>query len=786
MKRILLSGIALLLLVCPMTARGDAGVLIPRDKQQPDAKILSLDEMEVTIRIDNGVAKVYIRQVFGNHTGRIEEGNYVFALSQHATISDFAVWDGPTRIPAVILERKRAEEIYAQLKAQSIDPGLLQMGERDADEARRSAVFSAKIVPIPAYASKRMEIEYHETIPVENLKSYFALPLRPDAYQAQVAGHLWINFELHSAHALQNFQQGDKSFPLKISQKDAHTVKGTFEATNIKFDEDFAVTYDLDPKASDSLEVLAFRDPNSPEPDPTETSPTRSTNEPGFVEAQLLVGSGAAQQGGAGRNVVALFDNSLSMQWEKLEREYEALEKLLRTLRPTDHFNLILFNTQVSTFRPAPDVADPAEVQKALDFIRNSRIRGGTDLQRALDAALAQCSQPNSYLVLLSDGGANRGTIQNGKLAAWYAGRWKQLPETSRPHTYVYAVGDDANLPLMRMLARNDGVMEQVLSTEPTEFKLNAFLSKIGRSPVAQLKMDVSPSAAVEKIYPLQDSAFPGSIASWIGQYKSPAKGASFVASGVRDGRALEAKKTAELPSESHDHPQLPRIWARARVDALLDKIEKEGEDRATIDEIIALARRYKLVTPYTSFLAVPRALLRPRVIRPGDPILRVHTDEAIVSVVAIFPFGLTKPLRFLADEKVWQTRFLAPTDMRDGTYDVRLILRDRNGNTYRESKSFIIASTPPTLKINTDKTRYRSGETVQLKVSATQSTRTLVARLAGAIPINLRWDERTGYNTGALIVPENLPAGRYRLTVTAEDVAHNIGAQEVELEVIP
>ena len=136
----------------------DAGILIPRDKQQPDAAILSLEEMEITIRIDNGDARVFIRQVFANHSNRIEEGNYLFALPSHATISDFATWDGPVRIPAVILERKRAEEIYNQLKQQAVDPGLLQMGERGSEEAKRTSVFSARIVPIPAFGTKRLEI----------------------------------------------------------------------------------------------------------------------------------------------------------------------------------------------------------------------------------------------------------------------------------------------------------------------------------------------------------------------------------------------------------------------------------------------------------------------------------------------------------------------------------------------------------------------------------------------------------------------------------------------------
>src|SRR4029077_15227397 len=160
------------------------------------------------------------------------------------------------------------------------------------------------------------------------------------------------------------------------------------------------------------------------------------------------------------------------------------------------------------------------------------------------------------------------------------------------------------------------------------------------------------------------------------------------------------------LPRESLEHPQLPRLWARARVDALLEKIQREGEDQATVDEIIRLARQYKFVTPYTSFLAVPRALLRPRVIRPGDPVLRLRADESIVSVIALFPFGLTKPLRHLKQEDTWQTRFLAPIEMSDGVCLVRLILRDRDGHVYRESKSFVIASKTPILRARLDKPR--------------------------------------------------------------------------------
>jgi Ca-activated chloride channel family protein len=182
----------------------------------------------------------------------------------------------------------------------------------------------------------------------------------------------------------------------------------------------------------------------------------------------------------------------------------------------------------------------------------------------------------------------------------------------------------------------------------------------------------------------------------------------------------------------------------------------------------------------------VPRALLRPRVIRPGDPVLRVKTDPSIVSVIALFPFGLTKPLRYLPDEDVWQTRFLAPSDMQDGVYSVRLILRDKAGHAYRESKTFVIASTSPTVRVRLNQNRFRRGDIISLRVSASQSTRTLSARLEGLAPVSLRWNPSAAASTGQLLIPPDLPAGSYTLTVTAEDIAHNLGTEEVRIEVVP
>lgn len=736
---------------------GDVGTLIPTTKNAPDPALLSMEEMAIDINIDGSNARVLMRQIFASHSGSILEGNYVFALPGGALVSDFAVWDGPVRIPGVILERKRAEQLYEDIRLQAIDPGLLQMGERDSDSARRGSVFSARVVPIPAFGTKRMELEYHQRLPLESLVSYLAIPLKPEAYRQQTVAHLWITVNVQSAHPIAAFEVAGKTYPLQILEKTANKVRASLELRNVTLNEDFALTIRRAVPAAQSLQVLAQRDEPA---------------EPGYFEASLVLPPEPAAAGGPPRHVTALFDASLSMQWDKLERSYAALAKLLTTLRPEDHFDLYVFNSSLARYGTGPAPGGTAEAEKALAWLKEQPLRGATNLSAALDAALATSPAGDAAIVLFSDGGASEGEVRSGKIADNYAKKWTA---SKKPRTFVFAVGDDANVNLLRALSRNDGVLETINSTETPDFKLNAFLSKLARRPAAGLAL--APEPNLLDVYPLQEQTYAGSEAAWVGRYKQPVR---------TNFRAGSAQLAVNLPASELSHPQLPRTWAKARVDALLEKIERDGEDRATIDEIIRLSRKYKFVTPYTSFLAAPRALLRPRLIRPGDPVLRVRTDKLISSVIAVFPFGLVKPLRFLPGEDIWQTRFLAPVDMPDGTHSVNLLLRDRQGNTYKETRTFVIASKPPIVRSKLDRKSYRPGDTVAIQASASATTRTIHARMYGVAPVALRWDGKALANTAKFRLPQDIAPGRYTLTVTAEDMAHNIGSQEVALEILP
>ncbi|MDA0205149.1 MAG: VIT and VWA domain-containing protein [Acidobacteria bacterium] len=775
-------------LILPSAARPDVGVLVSGDDAQPDPRKLSLDRMKVDILIDNGMARVRIQQVFASHVASIQEGEWSFALPTGAAVSDFAVWDDVTRIPGVILERRRAEDIYARLKSQAIDPGLLRQGEYGAEEARRGTTFSAKVVPIPGYGFKRIEIEYHERLSVEDLVSRFALPLRPDAYQQQTAGRFDLRMVVLSEHPLTEFRAVGDQYPLEIIEQSENRIVAELHAENLAFSEDLSVEYSIESRR-DRLEVLTYRDPVPPAPHVTANRLGAPGVIPGyFLASALLSLPNAVRQSAAGdgpaRTVIALFDSSLSMQWGKLDRSFRALETLLQQLRPQDQFNVIGFNEDAATLSPTPVAASTANAGRALEFVRAGQIRGGTNLPAAWRAAARQFAESagEPYLFQLTDGGSTLEAARNDRLLGLYEGTFGGLPENRRPRTFTLAIGDDANLPLLRLITGSGGVFEHVRSTEPLDFKLAAFLRKIGRTAIEDLDLSVQSNAQLDLIYPLTPNSYRGSVARWVGRYLAPAARALFQVTG--SGVSLETRH--DLPANDQEHPHVAREWAKARVDALLEKIEREGEDRESIEEIIRWSKQFKFVTPYTSFLAAPRSLLRPRVIRPGDPILRVQTDPSITSVTALFPFGLVKQLRFLEAEDAWQTRFLAPKDTPDGRHEVRLLLRDDQGRVFRETKSFLIASKPPTVRAKMDKLRYRRGERIDLKVSASSTTRTLVARFYGAPPAELRWNPAVGYNTGAVTVPLDLPAGNYTLQLTAEDFAHNIGVEEVTIAVAP
>jgi Ca-activated chloride channel family protein len=822
---VLLVALASALFFTSPKGSAQSGVLIPSSvKDKPDDSILSLALMNVDVLVDNQHARVRVLQIFDSHSPQVLEGKYLFDLSPQASVSDFAVWDGDTRIPGVMMEKRRANAVYGSVKQQQVDPGLLEQ----TDEHGGTTAFSAKVFPIPARGTKRVELEYTETLPVDGLTSHFSFPLKPASGERERVGELNLHVRVISDYPVSPPEFTAAAYPVRTLRSDPNDFEAEFQARDVQLTDDFTFNYRIEVPES-ALSFIAYRAPEQITAYDLRDPALAAQNPDGYFQATAIFNQSHRQAGGqsggqgqaapdaqqtgpdaqspaAGaqsrdadaarpRNVVVLLDTSLSMRGDKLARAFEAVDYFLHGLTPRDNFNLVLFNEDAAALSDAPLPATPEEVERALDFIRSSPLGGATDLRKALAEGLARAAKfpaGERDLIVVSDFNPTLGTTDAKKilqvLKAKDGATNRAKGDSTNPpaRVFAFALGGDADHTLLEELARSTrGHFAEARETEDIALTLRLFFEKVGAGLVEGVTFDSSDPSNFYQTYATGEYAADGSSFSFVGRYRRPQPRADVRVTGAYGTQAVTLAREVSLTEFDDTHAQLPRVWARARVDALLREMDLNGEREDYINEVIRLSQKYKFVTPYTSFIAAPRALLRPRLIQPGDPVIRVKTDASVRSVFAVLPFGETLALKFLASEGVWEGRFLAPAWMPDGSYRCRLLLADADGNGYEEEKSFVVDSHAPRLKVTLARGTVRAGDELKVNATADSDTVRLTARMFGAQPADLRWSDAEKTSVGYLRVPAGLAPGRYVLTVSAEDFAHNQSDAEAAVEVV-
>src|SRR5258706_10929231 len=105
---------------------------------------------------------------------------------------------------------------------------------------------------------------------------------------------------------------------------------------------------------------------------------------------------------------------------------------------------------------------------------------------------------------------------------------------------------------------------------------------------------------------------------------------------------------------------------------------------------------------------------------------------------------------------------------MVDGVYHCRLILRDRSGRAYEEKKSFVIDSRAPTIQASVDRSAYRAGDTIQVRIQSDADTRRIRLRVANLEPTEARWDDRGKSSVGQIVLPADIATGQHSLEILA------------------
>jgi Ca-activated chloride channel family protein len=155
---------------------------------------------------------------------------------------------------------------------------------------------------------------------------------------------------------------------------------------------------------------------------------------------------------------------------------------------------------------------------------------------------------------------------------------------------------------LDQLSEENNGTTTYVRPNEDIEIAVSSFFEKVNNPILTELTLDYGNIQTYDYFPKELPDLFKGSQIMVIGRFQSSGN-TTLTLQGKVSGIEKAFQYEADFPAENMKNDFLPRLWATRKVGYLLDTIRLEGENQELINEIIALGKKYGIITPYTSFL---------------------------------------------------------------------------------------------------------------------------------------------------------------------------------------
>jgi len=554
------------------------GIVIP---DIPDHGWLSILYHDVTITIRDGVVTTHVDQVFRNDTGRDAEGEYVFPLPIDAVVSSFTMWVDGEALEARILDAGEARAIYEDYVRRSIDPALLEYVGRGA--------LSARIFPIPAGGERRIEIEYSELLSAESGTYRYRYPLDTERFSARPLERVTISVGIEMSSPLAAVYS--PTHEISVVRSSECAAAGLYEAENVLPAQDFLLYYSVRAEAM-GMAMLTYR-------------------VPGEDGTFLLIVTPPEQASSAAipKDLVFVLDTSGSMSGGKIDQAKEALAFILENLNPDDRFAVIGFSDVSSALQTELTPVSTESIAQAAGWVSGMQAGGGTNIDDALELAFSLFEENDRprFLIFLTDGEPTVGEVDPVTIA-----EHASAANAAEARMFVFGVGTDVNTILLDQLAQeNRGTTTYVLPGENLEVALSNFYRKIASPVLADTVLAIEAAGGVSAadgigtydIYPVElPDVFRGTQLLILGRYHGDGE-ARVTISGTADGIATSYTTLQSFPDAALENVFLPRLWAGRKISYLLNQIRLYGESDELVESVIALSRRYGIITPYTSFL---------------------------------------------------------------------------------------------------------------------------------------------------------------------------------------
>ncbi|MFQ5656632.1 MAG: VWA domain-containing protein [Candidatus Methylomirabilales bacterium] len=300
------------------------------------------------------------------------------------------------------------------------------------------------------------------------------------------------------------------------------------------------------------------------------------------------------------REIVFLIDVSGSMSGAPTEKVKEAMRQFFKLSKSDDTIQVVTFASRATKLFREPVPATESNVARALNFTQSIRGGGGTEMLKGIRMILNEPVDPERVriVVMLTDGyiGNEAEIIQEvGRRAGDQIRFW------------ALGIGSSPNRFLLDGVAKAGGGMSAVieLGTDPTEL-VTQIVERIHRAQLAEIHIDWR-GLAVSEIYPRRiPELWAGRPVILFGRYESGGN-ATIELSGRAEGVPISYTLDVSLPVEETEHGVLSKVWARNKIEDLSAQMFY-GDTPEVVEEITQIALDYRLVTQYTSFVAVDEA----------------------------------------------------------------------------------------------------------------------------------------------------------------------------------
>ena len=562
-----------------------------------------LKHTDVAADVSGFIARVKVTQTFYNPFKDKIEAVYVFPLPHGSAVDDMTMVIGDRRIVGLIRKRDTARAIYEQAIAQGRTAALL--------EQERPNIFVQSVGNIDPGQEIRIEISYLDVLEYDMGEYTFHFPMvvgprfnppgsaggigaapvgAPGASgqkteieymkPGQRNGHdIALSLNLNAGVPVRDLRS--TSHNAEVMQVDAARATAKLLPADSIPNKDFVVKY----KVAGEKPEMALLAHNLGE------------GSDGYFMLMIQPRLDDELKQAPPREVCFLIDVSGSMRGRPTEQVKQTMEQFFKLSKPDDTIQVVTFAGQANALFEKYVPATQANVEKALDFTRSIQSGGGTMMLDGIKKVVEEPVAPDRVriVIMLTDG---------------YIGNEKQIiDEVDRRcgdqiRFWAVGIGNSVNRFLIDGVARQGGGMGKVLGLgdNPAEL-VPEIVERIHRAQLSNIRIDWN-SLGVYDIYPMRvPELWAGRPVVLYGKFYEAGREVIMI-NGLVEGKPISYPLEVALPDAEAAHSVLAPVWARKKIEDLSYQM-MGSEVQELVDEITDTALTYRLMSQYTSFVAV-------------------------------------------------------------------------------------------------------------------------------------------------------------------------------------